>query len=299
MSLDLPFDTSNPSVGFYLDETAAATGRFIYFATSHGIYMWKEGQEADAREIYASDGTILLQSFTGARMEGSKSDLMLSFMDTDQTACGEDIASNDLCGYVHVLRESLDAATVDTHDSFVFARTAQRGFRVASSRNDSDTIYVTGHRGWPSSTGTQVWVGSFDSDQTSWEFELKFRQYPVWDADKLDYSGVGLDVGYWDGGYYRWMVKPNDSQIAGGTGNFFLHVVSTNDFSTYAFMKWPNRYHLTYPNLSFDTDPQRRRALGESFHGVRGWMQHKRRADKGEAVEKYRFRNDLCPMARV
>ena len=70
VSLDLPFDTSNPSVGFYLDETAAATGRFIYFATSHGIYMWKEGQEADAREIYASDGTILLQSFTGARMEG-------------------------------------------------------------------------------------------------------------------------------------------------------------------------------------------------------------------------------------
>ena len=76
--------------------------------------------------------------------------------------------------------------------SFVFTMTQQQGFRVASSRTNADVLYVTGGRSWPSATGTQVWVGSNDTDQNSFVFTLKFRQYPLWDSDKLDYSGVGL-----------------------------------------------------------------------------------------------------------
>ena len=60
-SLSLPsFDTTNLAVGLYFDESAAPT-RYIYFATTHAIYMWKEGYEASAREIYSTNGTILLQ----------------------------------------------------------------------------------------------------------------------------------------------------------------------------------------------------------------------------------------------
>jgi len=88
--LVLPFDTTNPAVGLYLDE-GSATARYIYLATSHGIYMWKEGFEGDARQIYSSNGTILLQSFTGARMEGSTGSLMLSFVDNDALACEGDV----------------------------------------------------------------------------------------------------------------------------------------------------------------------------------------------------------------
>ena len=217
--LSLLFDTTNLAVGLYLDESLV-TSRYIYFATSHGIYMWKEGFEAYARAIYTTDGSTPLQSFTGARAQGSTK-LMLSFVDTNTTACQDDHDEN--CGYVHTFHLDLDVVAAETH-SFTFIKTNQRGFRVASSRTDSDLIYVTGARGWPDATGTQVWVGAYDYDQNSFGFVLKFRQYPLWDADKLDYSGVGLDVGYWDGGYYTWNVKPNDSNVAGGSGNFFLHV---------------------------------------------------------------------------
>lgn len=217
--LNIPIDmTGQVAVGLYLDESAAPT-RHIYFATSHAIYMWEDGMEANMRTIYAAS-SILLQSFTGARGEGM-STLMLSFVDNDVTACQGDMDSD--CGFVYTFREEISTADAMAH-SFTFTKTTQRGFRVASSRTYSDLIYVTGKRNWPSASGTQVWVGAYDSSQASFVFTLKFRQYPNWDSDKLDYSGVGLDVGYWDGGYYRWMVKANDSSVAGGTGNFFLHV---------------------------------------------------------------------------
>lgn len=48
--------------------------------------------------------------------------------------------------------------------------------------------------------------------------------YALWPADKLEYSGVGLDVGYWDGGYYTFAVHPRNADIAGGSENFFLHL---------------------------------------------------------------------------
>jgi hypothetical protein len=179
----LPFDTTNPAVGLYFDESSAPTSRYIYFATTHGIYMWKEGFESDAREIYTA--TNLLQSFTGSRTEDT---LMLSFVDTDMDACSN---VSDDCGYVHTYHQSLSTSEAETA-SFVFTKTQQQGFRVASSRTNADVVYVTGARSWPSATGTQVWVGSYDTDQSSFVFTLKFRQFPVWDSDKLDYSGVGL-----------------------------------------------------------------------------------------------------------
>jgi len=220
--LPLAVDITHPSVGLYLDESSSAT--YIYFATSRGIYMWEEGSEENtAREIYASDGTTFLQSFTGARTAGS-SVLMLSFVDNDGAACSDHDTPTD-CGFVYTFRQDLTVADAKLH-LFVFTKTSQRGFRVKSSRTDSDQIYVTGARSWPSATGTEVFVGAYDSAQDLFVFTLKFRQYPLWDSDKLDYSGVGLDVGYWDGGYYTWNVKPNDFNVAGGSGNFFLHVVS-------------------------------------------------------------------------
>jgi len=219
--LSLPFNSTNPAVGLYFDESAGSAARYIYFATSRAIYMWKEGFEGDAREVYVSDPN-LLQSFAGARTEDSTV-LMLSFVDNNATACEGDV--DVTCGYVHTFHQTIDIATAENFN-FSFTKTPQRGFRVESSRTDSDRLYITGARGWPSSTGTKVWVGLYENDQSSFVFTLKFQQYPLWDSDKLEYSAVGIDVGYWDGGYYTYAVKPNDSLVAGGSGNFFLHVVS-------------------------------------------------------------------------
>lgn len=47
-------------------------------------------------------------------------------------------------------------------------------------------------------------------------------RYALWPADKLEYSAVGLDVGYYDGGYYTFAVHPRDANLAGGSENFFL-----------------------------------------------------------------------------
>ena len=225
--VDVPFNNTNPAVGIFLDETSATT-RYIYFATSHGVFMWKDGEESEAREIWAPDGNMLLQSFTGARSElGStgSSLITLAFIDSDNAACNDKPTQE--CGYVHIVSAQVDSVAAETHD-FVFIKTDQKGFRVASSPSDAELLYVTGARSWPDASGTSVWVGSFNEEGGRFDFTLKFRQYPRWDSDKLDYSGVGLDVGYWDGGYYMWAIHPKNSSIAGGSGNFFLHVVSFN-----------------------------------------------------------------------
>jgi len=89
-------------------------------------------------------------------------------------------------------------------------------------------MYVTGARSWPKSLGTSVWAGALVG--SSFLFELKFLQsdpansYSRWPVDKLDYSAVGLDVGYWDGGYYTFGINAKNPLEAGGSGNFFLHV---------------------------------------------------------------------------
>ena len=154
--------------------------------------MWKVGSEADARQIYSTDGSSSIQSFTGARTGDV---LMLSFVDSDTTACSSEGDITADCGYVHTFHmESLDTTAAETAD-FTFTKTSQHAFRVVSSATDSEVMYLTGARSWPSATGTKVWVGSYN--QGSFEYTLKFRQYPLWDSEKLDYSGVGLDVGYW------------------------------------------------------------------------------------------------------
>ena len=225
--VDVPFNNTNPAVGLFLDEASAST-RYIYFATSHGVFMWKDGEESQAREIWASDGNMLLRSFTGARSELGNTGsplITLAFIDSDDAACHNNPTQD--CGYVHIVSAQVDSVAAEAHN-FVFTKTGQNGFRVASSPSDAELLYVTGARSWPDASGTSVWVGSFNEGEEKFDFSLKFRQYPRWSSDKLDYSAVGLDVGYWDGGYYRWAIHPKNSSIAGGSGNFFLHVVSFN-----------------------------------------------------------------------
>ena len=200
----VPYNVTNESVGLYLDESASPD-RYVYHATTHGIFMWKEGEENKAREIWTSDGTVLLQSFTGGRVDvNGVSTLTLAFVDDDVTACDFDNPQD--CGYVHTFRDQMDSTTAASHN-FIFEKSNQGGFRIVTSPLDADLLYVTGARKWPSSIGTSVWVGSYNDTASAFDFNLKFRQYPVWDGDKLEYSGVGLDVGYWDAGEFCFVIN--------------------------------------------------------------------------------------------
>lgn len=108
-----------------------------------------------------------------------------------------------------------------------FKKTGQyAGTHIKMAENDSQTIYVTGAREWDRSYGTKVWR-SKDAGET---WDLVFNQldwdkkpYRPWPADRLEYSAVGLDVGWWDAGYRSFSINRRNSSVIGGTGNFFLH----------------------------------------------------------------------------
>ena len=160
----------------------------------------------------------------------------LVLVDSNVTACG-DIGHAEDCGYVHVLSEIVGAEDLLGREEgmFVWRRTGQKGYRVVSAVEDAERFYVTGGRSWPAGRGTSVWKATYNDDDNNddegsgFGFELVFLQvdvdngYALWPKDRLEYSAVGLDVGYWDGGYYTFAVNPRNSSEAGGSGNFFLH----------------------------------------------------------------------------
>lgn len=220
----LPFNDTNEATGLYFDQSSSPAQ--VYFATSHSIFMWEDGQESQARQIWSPSEGTLIQSFSGGR-SADTGRLSLFAVDDDISACSG--KGDEDCGYVYVHSSITDPSSTLAAD-LTFTKTTQKGYRVVSSPTDASLVYVTGARSWPNARGTAVWVGKWTDVDSEFAFNLKFLQsdvdngYANWPADKLDYSAVGLDVGYWDGGYYTFNINPRNALQAGGSGNFFLHV---------------------------------------------------------------------------
>jgi photosystem II stability/assembly factor-like uncharacterized protein len=93
---------------------------------------------------------------------------------------------------------------------------------VQMAEND-DLVYVAGARGWPQQLGTSVWRG-----RGGLPFSLMFLQadqgYGVVPWPTLTPSAVGLDIGYWDDGYFTFAVNQCNSAQLGGGELYFLHV---------------------------------------------------------------------------
>ncbi len=124
------------------------------------------------------------------------------------------------------------------------------------AENDSQTIYATGNIYWPRAYGTKTFV-SRDGGQT-WAKKFQIcdwdNGYIPWPSDKLEYSAVGMEVGWWDDFYDNFSVNQRNSSLAGGTGYFFLHV--TTDTGE----------HWTAPFTKFmDTNP---RAAGKKWQST-------------------------------
>jgi photosystem II stability/assembly factor-like uncharacterized protein len=220
--------TEGKSVGTFLHPDSAGTFRsLVYHATNHGILI-SEDQGRSFRPWFTPQGQSI-RSFSGGRDATGQT---LAFIDDDGThACawaseaaeaddGQKFRNMADCGYVW-LNRSADPLVPD----FV-ATPRYAGHFVKMAANDSRTIYVTAGD-WVRQYGSKVWI-SRDAG-TSWDLTFQIYNWDIvpyssWSADRLEYSAIGLDVGWDDNGYTSFAINSTDSSEAGGTGYYFLHV---------------------------------------------------------------------------
>ncbi len=133
--------------------------------------------------------------------------------DWGQTSIDQTYAA---CGYVWTSK-----------NGGAFTKNSQAvGDHLKMAENDSTTIYTTGGRAWIRQYGTKVHV-SRDKGQT-WGLKLNQINYDVvpyapWPKEKLEWSAVALDVGWWDSGYESFAINQKNSAVVAGSGYFFLH----------------------------------------------------------------------------
>ncbi len=192
---------SGDSYGTFIDPES----HIIYHATADGIYVSLDNGESFSL-FHAAD----IRWFAGGSKNGK---ITLAYIDKNTLAC----SWHSACGFVWI-----------QHDLGEFTQTHQVGGKqIAMAENNADVIYVVGDRSWPNAYGTKVFV----SEDRGKSFTLKFNQldwdvipFQAWTQDRLDYSAVGVDIGWWDTGYYWFSVNQRNASMAGGSGNFFLHV---------------------------------------------------------------------------
>ena len=123
------------------------------------------------------------------------------------------------CGYVWVKKNN---------NSFVNTKQAV-GDHLKMAVNDSKTIYTTGAKAWIRQYGTQVHISH--NSGSSWDLVLNQmdydNRYSPWPMNKIEYSAVAVDVGWWDNGYESFTINNLNSSEVMGSGWFFLHA-STN-----------------------------------------------------------------------
>lgn len=213
--------------------TTGAAGTFIspesvYHASRLNIWISKD--KGKTFKIYNSPGTDI-RHFTGGK---DSSGTTLAFIDSNgASACNwvknfrqewpsaRIKETTDNCGYVWVARNTR-----------TFMKTKQAGGdHLKMAENDSSTIYVSAGKKWIRMYGTKIHI-SKDKGQT-WNLKLNqldwdVTPYQPWPSDRIDYSGLALDIGWWDDGYESMAINKRNSAVLATTGYFFLH--STQNF---------------------------------------------------------------------
>lgn len=211
---------SGESLGSFIDSET----KIFYQAGPNGIWSSKDAGSSFTK-IFTPSNSLKLRGFTGGR---DSNGLTLSFSDTNGTkACSwtkqyADLGQNALndthanCGYLWVSKNG--GSYIQTSQAV--------GDHIRMAENDSQTIYVTGSRKWIRQYGTKIFISS-DAGQS---FSLKLNQinwdvipYAPWPSNKIEYSAVALDVGWWDDGYTSFEINRRNSKIAMGSGYFFVH----------------------------------------------------------------------------
>lgn len=213
------------SVGTFIDYRK--NGYDIYHANANGIFKSEDGG-ANFTKVFTPKN-LKIRGFTAGR---DKQKISFAFMDNDGRNACSDVAKylNDW-GSTSLENHYAKCGYVWTGDSkYAFTRTEQKaGDHIRMSENDSNTIYATGSTAWIRGYGTKIWK-STDTGK-NWDLKLNQLDWDVvpfadWGHDRIEYSGVALDVGWHDGGYESFDLNLRDSEQVGGTGYYFLHTSS-------------------------------------------------------------------------
>lgn len=199
----------------------------IFHATEAAI-VTSENQGDSFKKYFTPSGTQI-RSFTGGIDAKGQT---LAFIDSrGKEACSwakgasdasdeEKKSTYEECGFVWIQSGKGD-----------FTQTRKEGGRyIRMAENDSQTIYVTGGK-WVRQYGSKIWV-SRDSGK-NWNLRLHTydwdkRPYQPWPKDKLEYSAVGVDVGWDDNAPFSFAVNRRNSAEAGTTGHYFLHMTKNH-----------------------------------------------------------------------
>lgn len=213
--------TTEEAVGTFIDHN---TNGKVYHATKTKILVSNDDGVTFSTYYTPAAGSVRL--FSGG---SDVSGVTLAFSDSDgtnacswvhqylndwgQTAINDTVAN---CGYVWINKNGAG-----------FVKNAQSaGDHLKMAENDSATIYSTGSTKWIRQYGTKVYV-SRDKGQT-WGLKLNQINYDVvpyapWPKEKLEWSAVALDVGWWDSGYESFAINQRNSAVVAGSGYFFVH----------------------------------------------------------------------------
>lgn len=215
------------ALGSFID---SATNTF-YQAGPTGIWT-STNQGTSFTKTFTPPNNLKVRQFAGGR---DSNGLTLAFGDNNgasacswinqytewgQTSVNDTIAN---CGFLWVSK-----------NNGAYSKTTQAiGDHLRMAENDSQTIYVTGSRKWIKQYGTKIHI----STNAGQNFTLKLNQldwdvvpYAPWPSNKIEYSAVALDVGWWDDGYTSFEVNRRNSKVAMGSGFFFVHsTLNTGD----------------------------------------------------------------------
>nr|WP_294516502.1 hypothetical protein [uncultured Rhodopila sp.] len=181
--------------GLFLDPADAA----LYVAFGYGIHVSRDRGASFTLIIPAN----FLHRFAGGRNGTS---VVFAYV-TNPREAGGAVFIGGPAGMASALTGGIPLAAAE---------------HVQMAEND-DVVYAAGARGAPDQAGTRVWRSRGGS-----AFELIFSQadkgFGVSPWPTLQPSAVGLDIGYWDGGYHSFAVNQRNAALVGGGGNFFLHL---------------------------------------------------------------------------
>lgn len=205
------FSSSEESVATVIDYSTVPNT--IYHSTVKGIYRSEDN--GLTFDLWHSDD---LHAMSGGYDQ--QNGLTLGYIDNDSSACSVQGFSSpaENCGYVWVSR-----------DSGPFEKKSQYGGDfIQMAENDSQTMYITGATAWGSGAGigTSVWISHNAGESWTQTFQQYVDHGPwySWDPSLFEMSAVAYDVGLHDDGYHSFSVNRRNSQIVGGTENYFLHI---------------------------------------------------------------------------
>lgn len=213
--------------GMFIDNNANGT---VYIATEDHILSAADGINFT---VYHTPGTHKIHRFSGGSDQDGRTLTYAS--DQTQDAIDKSIEAGLLAGDVKADYNKPNNTGTEVAAAMVYVkRNDVEGFVVTEqfmgshlymAQNDPQTIYATGSRGWGRDKGTSIYV-SKDAGAT-WQLNLLQYDwdsgYVAWDGAKMEHSPVGLNVGWYDGGYYTAGINQLNSAQFGGSGNFFLY----------------------------------------------------------------------------